>query len=186
MRRSPVHSRAAALNVGSARSGSPRAHREDTNIETVTCTVNGRATRIEIEPWELLVDVLRERLDLTGAKRSCDVQVCGSCSVLLDGRAVSSCTTLAVEADGAEVTTVEGFARGEELSAVQEAFVAANALQCGFCTPGFIASCHAMLAEEPDVGDEGIAHYLSGNVCRCTGYATILAAARDARERARG
>jgi carbon-monoxide dehydrogenase small subunit len=160
--------------------------REVTVIDTFTCTVNGRATQLEIEPWELLIDVLRERLDLTGTKRSCDVQVCGSCTVLLDGEAVSSCTTLAVEAEGSEVTTVEGFARDGELSPVQEAFVAANALQCGFCTPGFVTSCHAMLAERPDVDDEGIAHYLSGNVCRCTGYTTILAAARDARERARG
>lgn len=152
----------------------------------LTCTVNGRATRLEIEPWELLIDVLRERLGLTGSKRSCDVQVCGSCTVLLDGAAVSSCTTLALEAEGAEVTTVEGFADGEALSPVQEAFVAANAMQCGFCTPGFITSCHAMLAEQPEVDDEGIAHYLSGNVCRCTGYTAILAAARDARERARG
>ena len=152
----------------------------------ITCSVNGRSRRLEVEPQELLIDVLRDRLELTGTKRSCDVQVCGACTVLLDGQAISSCTTLAVEADGREVTTVEGFDRDGQLSVVQEAFVAANALQCGFCTPGFITSCHALLEESPDAGDEEITHYLSGNICRCTGYTAILAAVRDALERAHG
>lgn len=152
----------------------------------ISCTVNERPFELEVEPWELLVDVVRDRLGLTGTKRSCDVQVCGTCTVLLDGAAVSSCTTLAVEADGREVTTVEGFERDGELSVVQQAFVDANALQCGFCTPGFITTCHALLAESPDASDAQVRHYLAGNICRCTGYTSILAAARDALERADG
>ena len=146
----------------------------------ISTTVNGVDRDLEIDPWELLVDVLRDRLRLTGTKRSCDVQVCGTCTVLLEGMAVSSCTTLAVEMDGRTVATVEGFATDDGLSPVQQAFVDHNALQCGYCTPGFIVTCHALRHEHPDADDDVICHYLEGNVCRCTGYTGILAAARDA------
>ena len=148
----------------------------------VRCSVNGLTQDLDVEPWELLVDVLRDRLRLTGTKRSCDVQVCGSCTVLLNGRAISSCTTLAAEMDGREVTTIEGFAVDGQLSPVQQAFVDASALQCGFCTPGFVTTCHALRAEHPDADSATIAHYLAGNLCRCTGYQSIVEAARRAVE----
>lgn len=141
--------------------------------------MNGRPEELHVQPHELLLDVLRERLGLTGAKRSCDLQVCGTCTVLLDGRAVSACTTLALEMDGAEVTTIEGLASTGALHPLQDAFLRHGALQCGFCTPGMILTCTAMLSEQPDIEPEGIREHLEGNVCRCTGYAGIVAAVTE-------
>lgn len=141
--------------------------------------INGRQEELRLEPRELLLDVLRERLGLTGAKRSCDLQVCGTCTVLLDDRAVSACTTLALEMDGVEVTTIEGLASGEALHPLQDAFLRHGALQCGFCTPGMILACVAMLDEQPDIDPAGIREHLEGNVCRCTGYAGIVAAVHE-------
>lgn len=141
-------------------------------------TVNGRPQRLTVEPRELLIDVLRERLGLTGTKRSCDAQVCGACTVLVDGVPVSSCTTLALEAEGRDVLTIEGLADGGRLDPVQAAFVEHGALQCGFCTPGMILAVKALLAERPSPSEAEIRHELHGNLCRCTGYVKILEAVR--------
>lgn len=146
----------------------------------VTTTVNGQPEQLDIDDSELLLDMLRERLFLTGAKRSCDVQICGTCTVLVDGLAVSACTTLASEADGKAVQTVEGLADGEALNAVQRAFVEAGAMQCGYCTPGFVMSVQALLAENASADAETIASYLEGNICRCGGYQNILKAVQAA------
>lgn len=142
--------------------------------------LNGEDVGSDIEPNELLIDLLRERHGLTGTKRSCDVQVCGACTVLVDGAPVSSCCTLASDVDGRAVTTIEGFAAGEAFGRFEDAFVRHAAVQCGFCTPGLMLTLKAM----DDAGDvrtiEDVQHGLSGNLCRCTGYASILAAAADA------
>jgi len=139
-------------------------------------TVNDREVRLTVPAHALLLDVLRERLGLKGAKRSCDLQICGACTVLVDGAPVSACTYLAVEADGRHVRTVEGLARGEELTAVQRAFVEHGALQCGFCTPGMVVTATALLAADPAPTPEAVVHHLRGSLCRCTGYAKIVEA----------
>jgi carbon-monoxide dehydrogenase small subunit len=146
-------------------------------LETV---VNGRPVSAEIEPRTLLLDFLRDRLGLTGAKRSCDVQVCGVCTVLLDGKPVSACSTLAYEAHGREVLTIEGLARFGELHPIQQAFMERTAIQCGFCTPGMILTTKALLDENPRPTREEIAAYLGGNLCRCTGYWMIIEAVEHA------
>jgi len=139
-------------------------------------TVNGRAVAFDVPAHALLLDVLRERLGLKGAKRSCDMQVCGACTVLVDGAPVSSCTYLAVEADGARVLTVEGLGDGDTLDPLQEAFIEHGAVQCGFCTSGMLMSALALLAEDPAPTRERVAHYLRGNLCRCTGYGKVIEA----------
>src|SRR6266852_6028961 len=141
---------------------------------SLACTVNGRAVAVDIMPHSLLLDVLREQLGLKGAKRSCDIQVCGACTVLVDGAPVSACTYLAVEAESREIRTVEGLADGETLHAVQAAFVEWGAIQCGFCTSGMLLSAAALLEENPSPTREQILHYLRGNLCRCTGYQKII------------
>ncbi len=146
-------------------------------------TVNGRPVRAEIEPRELLIDFLRDRLGLKSVKRSCDVQVCGSCTVLLDGLPVSACCTLAYEARGREVLTVEGLARDGQLHPLQETFIEHTAVQCGFCTPGMILSALALLQENPQPDREEIRRYLKGSLCRCTGYYFILDAVEAAARR---
>jgi aerobic-type carbon monoxide dehydrogenase small subunit (CoxS/CutS family) len=142
----------------------------------VELSVNGRARRLVIEPRETLAEVLRGRLALTGTKVSCDSQVCGTCTILLDGQPVSSCTLLAPDADGHEVETVEGLAdQGTgALSALQQAFIDHAAFQCGFCTPGFLMAATALLREEPHPSREQVIEALEGNICRCTGYAPII------------
>jgi carbon-monoxide dehydrogenase small subunit len=120
--------------------------------------------------------VLRDELELRGAKRSCDSQVCGACTVLVDGLAVSACTYLAVEADGRTVLTVEGLAEGEALSPIQQAFLDAGAVQCGFCTAGMLMTARALLDEQPQPTREAVLHYLRGSLCRCTGYRKIVEA----------
>jgi carbon-monoxide dehydrogenase small subunit len=143
--------------------------------------VNGRLRRASVEPRLTLVDFLRERCQLTGTHVGCEHGVCGACTVLLDGQAVRSCLVFAVQADGGEVTTIEGVtARTGELSAVQTAFREHHGLQCGFCTPGFVISVTAFLRDHPDPTDGQIRDALSGNLCRCTGYQGILAAVRAA------
>jgi carbon-monoxide dehydrogenase small subunit len=139
-------------------------------------TVNGRPVSLRAAPEALLLDVLREDLGLTGSKRSCDVQVCGACTVLLDGRPVSACSVLAYEARGREVLTIEGLATDERLHPVQEAFLAAAGFQCGYCTPGMIMAVKALLDETPAATPEEVRNYLRGNICRCTGYVAILEA----------
>ena len=142
----------------------------------VSIEVNGTVVERTIAPRTLLVDFLREDLGLTGTKVSCELQVCGVCTVLVDGRPVSSCTYLAVDADGRQVATVEGLADGQTLHPLQEAFVSRHALQCGFCTPGFLMMSKALLDSTPDVGREEIIEHLEGNICRCTGYQPIVEA----------
>jgi aerobic carbon-monoxide dehydrogenase small subunit len=141
--------------------------------------VNGRPVVREIEPQELLLDVLRERLGMTGAKRSCDTQVCGTCTVLVDGRPVSSCCFLAADAEGREVLTVEGLAELPEFERLEEAFARHAALQCGFCTPGMLLTVAALLETNELTNAEDIKRALSGNLCRCTGYKGIVDAVCD-------
>lgn len=145
----------------------------------LTLTVNGETIDASVEPHELLLDFLRDRLQLTGAKRSCDVQVCGTCTVLVDGGPVSSCTYLARDAAGRDVLTVEGFARTDEFERFAAAFEAHAALQCGFCTPGFLLTLKALRDAGELTGEDQIRHGLEGNICRCTGYRAILQAARE-------
>lgn len=145
----------------------------------VDFNLNGKATSVDVEPCEMLIDVLRDRLQLKGTKRSCDVQVCGACTVLVDGNPTSSCTTLCADAHERDVTTIEGLANGKELDPVQRAFIAHGALQCGFCTPGMILSVKAMLERHKKPSEETVRHYLRGNICRCTGYVKILEAIMD-------
>jgi carbon-monoxide dehydrogenase small subunit len=146
----------------------------------LTVTVNGARHEVDAEPRTLLVDLLREQLGLTGTKIGCDTSQCGACTVHLDGHAVKSCTTLAAQADGREVTTIEGITNGDGLHPMQEAFWEHHGLQCGFCTPGMIMTAIDLLAESPDATDEEIRHGLEGNLCRCTGYQNIVAAVRAA------
>ena len=150
----------------------------------LTLEVNGRPISLEVQPNETLAEMLRTRLALTGTKVSCDAQVCGTCTVLVDGRAVSSCTFLAADAEGRRVTTVEGLADPETgaLSRVQQAFVDRAAFQCGFCTSGFLISATALLSEMPRPSRAQVIDYLDGNICRCTGYEAIVDAVLDAAE----
>jgi len=141
---------------------------------SVAFRINGREVELDVPAHALLLDVLRDRLGLKGAKRSCDIQVCGACTVLVDGAPVSACTYLAVEADGCQLTTVEGLAEGERLDPLQEAFVECGAVQCGFCTAGMLMAGTALLAEEPTPSPERVAEYLRGNLCRCTGYRKVV------------
>jgi len=147
--------------------------------------VNDRAHVLEVAPHALLLDVLRDVLDLKGAKRSCDTQVCGACTVLVDGLAVSACTYLAVETDGRSVLTVEGLADGESLDPLQRAFLDAGAVQCGFCTSGMLLTARALLRENPAPTREDVLHYLRGSLCRCTGYRKIVEAVLAASETVR-
>ena len=148
----------------------------------VRLTVNGRAVEQQVPTDRLLLDLLREDLGLTGTKESCSIGVCGACSVIVDGRLVSSCLTLAVQADGTEVTTAEGLAGTDgELSRVQQAFIRHGGFQCGICTPGQVVAATALLAEDPAPDEDHVREFMSGNLCRCTGYygivASVLAAA---------
>lgn len=146
----------------------------------IRVTVNGRDVEATVGPNDLLLDFLRDDLDLKGAKRSCDVQVCGSCTVLMDGLPVSSCCTLAYEADGREITTIEGLAVDGRPHPLQNAFVEHTAIQCGFCTSGMILTAKWMLEDVPDPTPEQIRHALEGNLCRCTGYWNIIRAVQEA------
>jgi aerobic-type carbon monoxide dehydrogenase small subunit (CoxS/CutS family) len=149
-------------------------------------TVNGEAVHLEVDPRRTLLEVLRDELKLFGARESCGVGMCGACTVLVDGRPLSSCLTLVALQDGSAVETVEGLARDGALHPIQQSFLEHNAVQCGFCTPGMILMAKALLAEEPDAPPERVREYLSGNLCRCGGYDTILAAVLAARDRLAG
>jgi carbon-monoxide dehydrogenase small subunit len=149
-------------------------------MSRITVTVNGEKQTSEVEPRLLLVHYLRDVLGLTGTHVGCETTLCGACTVHLNGEAVKSCTVLAVQADGAEVTTIEGLARGEELHPLQEGFWEEHGLQCGYCTPGMIMAACQLLARNPDPSDEEIRHGLEGNLCRCTGYQHIVNAVRHA------
>lgn len=145
--------------------------------------VNGRQNEIEVRPQELLIDFVRERLGLTGTKRSCDMEVCGTCTVLLDGKAVSSCSLFAFELDGKDLTTIEGLEGPDGLHPLQKAFIQCGGFQCGFCTPGMILLAKSLLTENPDPTREQVCAYMDANICRCTGYQmiveSILHAARE-------
>jgi aerobic carbon-monoxide dehydrogenase small subunit len=145
----------------------------------IALSVNGREVVRDVAPQELLLDFLRDSLNLTGAKRSCDVQVCGACTVLVDGLPVSSCCYLAAQAAGAEVTTIEGLAERPEFAPLDEAFTRHAALQCGFCTPGMLLTVSSLLASGELESEEQIKRNLSGNLCRCTGYRGIVEAVAD-------
>ncbi len=144
--------------------------------------VNGDGYELLVEPDKTLLQLLREDLDLTGTKEGCGEGDCGACSVILNGRVVSACLVLAVEADNAVITTIEGIKTGEKLHPIQQAFVDKGAIQCGFCTPGMVVTTKAMLEEMPDASEEDMKHYLSGNLCRCTGYVKILDAVQQAKD----
>jgi aerobic carbon-monoxide dehydrogenase small subunit len=149
-------------------------------VRSVALTVNGTRHELELEPRELLVYVLRDRLRLTGTNVGCDTSSCGACTVLVDGAAVKSCTVLGVQADGAEITTIEGLARNGELHPVQQAFHDRHALQCGFCTPGMVMATVSLIEHGEATSEEAIRIGLEGNLCRCTGYHNIVAAVQDA------
>jgi xanthine dehydrogenase YagT iron-sulfur-binding subunit len=142
----------------------------------VSLTVNGAETRLEVAPWTTLLDALRDRLGLTGTKKGCDHGQCGACTVLLDGRRINSCLTLAVMKDGATVITIEGLATGDALHPLQQAFIDHDAFQCGYCTPGQICSAAGLIAEGKARSADEIRELMSGNICRCGAYPNILAA----------
>lgn len=152
------------------------------SVFSLTTTINGKSITAEIEPRTLLVDFLRDHLDLTGTKRSCDMQVCGSCTVLVDGRPVSSCCTLAYEINKRDVLTIEGMAQNGQLHPIQQAFLEEYGLQCGYCTPGMVLTTLALLDENPNPDEREIKAFLSGNLCRCTGYFPIVKAVRRSSE----
>jgi len=149
---------------------------------TVSFEVNGQPATVDVEPRTHLADCLRHQLLLTGTHVGCEHGVCGACTVLIDGEAVRACLTLAVQAEGARITTVEGLSSDDALTPLQAAFRKHHALQCGFCTPGMLATAHALLTSEPDANEERVRDVLSGNICRCTGYVSIVQAVLAARE----
>jgi carbon-monoxide dehydrogenase small subunit len=152
-------------------------------VRRVSLTVNGTLHELELEPRELLVDALRERLALTGTNVGCETSQCGACTVHLDGKAVKSCTVLAAQADGASIRTIEGMASNGTLHPLQEAFRDLHGLQCGFCTPGMLTTLTEFLRDNPNPTEHDVRIAISGNLCRCTGYQNIVAAALDAAKR---
>jgi carbon-monoxide dehydrogenase small subunit len=153
---------------------------------SVTLLVNGTNRTVQVEPRALLVHVLRDELDLTGTHVGCDTSQCGACTVLIDGRAVKSCNVLAFQAEGQEITTIEGIGSGGTLHPLQQAFWEKHGLQCGFCTPGMIMTALDFLGENPEPNEAEIRHALEGNYCRCTGYQNIVAAIQAAAASMRG
>jgi len=149
-------------------------------VRRVSLAVNGVRHELDLEPRELLVYVLRERLGLTGTNVGCDTSSCGACTVLLNGESVKSCTLLGVQADGTELTTIEGLADNGVLHPLQQAFHEQHGLQCGYCTPGMVMAAASLLADNPDPTEAEIRHALEGNLCRCTGYQNIVAAVQSA------
>lgn len=152
---------------------------------TLQCTVNEQEVCYEVDPKMTLLHFLRDKMKLFGSKEACGEGECGACTVIMNGHPVTSCIILAIEAQGATITTVEGLAKNGKISILQEEFISEDALQCGFCTPGFLMSARALLDRNPDPSDEEIKEALSGNLCRCTGYWPIFAAVKTAAERER-
>ncbi len=144
--------------------------------QLIELKINGETCEVAVQPHRTLLEVLREELGLTGAKKGCDEGDCGACTVLIEGEAVCSCLVLAVEAQGKEITTIEGLAQGTKLHPIQEAFVNYGAIQCGFCTPGMILSAKALFDKNPNPTEEEIRMAIAGNLCRCTGYVKIIEA----------
>lgn len=147
---------------------------------SISFIINGEKVHLEVEPHKTLLNMLREDLNLTGAKEGCGAGECGACTVIVDGKAVNSCLMLAVEADGKEILTVEGLAKNGVLDALQESFINNAALQCGYCTPGMIMSAKALLMRNPKPSEEEIKEAIAGNLCRCTGYKAIVDAIKEA------
>lgn len=152
----------------------------------ITLTVNDEVVAVTVPSRRLLADLLRDELGLTGTKRGCETGVCGACSVLLDGKVVKSCLSLAVQAQGKSITTIEGLARGATLHPLQESFMQCGGLQCGYCTPGMVMSACAMLKDNPRPTADEVRHGLNGNLCRCTGYTQIVESILNAAEKMRG
>jgi carbon-monoxide dehydrogenase small subunit len=159
---------------------------EVSDVSTISVTVNGKTQQSEVEPRTLLVHYLRDTLGLTGTHIGCDTSQCGACTVLIDGVSVKSCTVLAVQAEGAQITTIEGLAQDGKLHPIQEGFWEKHGLQCGFCTPGMIMSACDLLKQNPNPSEEEIRHGLEGNMCRCTGYHNIVKAVQYAAAKMRG
>jgi aerobic-type carbon monoxide dehydrogenase small subunit (CoxS/CutS family) len=155
-------------------------------VMEIELTINGKRRRFDVESNRLLLNLLRDELYLTGTKYGCGIGECGACTVHLNGEAVLSCMVLAVDADGGRVDTIEGMADGDKLDPIQEAYLEEGAVQCGFCTPGFIMSTKALLRENPDPTEGEIREYLKGNLCRCTGYVNIVKAVQSAAKKIGG
>jgi carbon-monoxide dehydrogenase small subunit len=155
-------------------------------MKEIEFTINGRKKRIAVRPKDLLLNVIREELGLKGTKYGCGTGECGACTVLLDGRPILSCLTLAVAVNGKNITTIEGIGTDEHLHPIQQAFIDAGAIQCGYCTPGMILSAKALLDKNPNPSEEEIKEAIKGNLCRCTGYVKIIAAIQLAAKRMRG
>jgi xanthine dehydrogenase YagT iron-sulfur-binding subunit len=176
---------AAALSLPEAGSAQGRAVSTPSAVAgdgalSLSTTINGRSVKIDIDPRSSLLDVLRERLELTGAKKGCDHGQCGACTVHIDGRRVASCLTLAAKVEGHKVLTIEGLSSGDKLHPMQQAFIDHDALQCGYCTPGQIMAAVACVAEGNATSKDRIREYMSGNICRCGAYVGIVAAIEDA------
>lgn len=157
----------------------------DEHLVSVRFRLNGQQHAVQVPSQELLIDLLRDRLGLTGTKRSCDMEICGSCTVLLNGKAVSACTVFAFDVDGKDVLTIEGLAPDEGLHPIQEAFIQYGGFQCGFCTPGMILLAKSLLDEKQAPTEEEIREYMDANLCRCTGYQMIIESVAAAAERLR-
>jgi len=155
-------------------------------VMKIEITVNGAKRVFDVEPQTLLLNLLRDEMDLTGTKYGCGIGECGACTVLLDGDAVLACMVLAVDADDRRVDTIEGLAEGGKLHPIQEAYLDEGAVQCGYCTPGFIMATKALLDENPKPTEQEIREYLNGNICRCTGYVNIVKAVQTAAARMKG
>lgn len=152
---------------------------------SVTLKINGTEQQLALEPWTSLLDLLREYLDLTGTKKGCDHGQCGACTILVDGKRINSCLTLAVMHDGSEITTIEGLAKGDELHPVQQAFIEHDAFQCGYCTPGQICSTVGLINEGKARTPDEIRDLMSGNICRCGAYTNIFKVVQEALERSK-
>lgn len=153
---------------------------------TITLTINGEKIERTVSARRLLSDFLRDDLMMTGTKRGCETGVCGACSVLMDGKVVKSCLSLAVQANGREITTIEGLSKGDQLHPVQEAFIQCGGLQCGYCTPGMVMASCSLLKDQPRPSVDEVRHGLNGNLCRCTGYAQIVESVLHAAEKMNG
>ncbi|MBM7113048.1 (2Fe-2S)-binding protein [Archangium primigenium] len=164
----------------------PEPSASESSTHPIRLEVNGARKELRVAPWTTLLDLLRESLDLTGTKKGCDHGQCGACTVLVDGKRINSCLTLAVMKDGAQVTTIEGLASGETLHPMQQAFVDQDAFQCGYCTPGQICSAVGLLAEGKAKSLDDVRELMSGNLCRCGAYPNILAAIEQARRQSSG
>jgi carbon-monoxide dehydrogenase small subunit len=155
-------------------------------MKHIELNVNGTSYELDVQPWETLLEILRDNLGLTGTKEGCGIGECGACTVIMEGKTVNSCLVMAAEADGKQITTIEGLAEAGALHPVQEAFVEQGGLQCGFCTPGMILSATALLKENPKPTEEEIRRGISGNLCRCTGYTKIIESIKVAAEKMEG